>query len=105
MLVGPYGLLWTYCSCPYAAYIICAILWTPVLTPKVIMYTVGPSGYKYPLCTSSTLSLYSLTNTLCLLHSQHLQVGCISLISCTLMAVQQSVPWERIKCYATRAKN
>jgi hypothetical protein len=37
----------------------------------------------------STLLLYSLTNTLCLLHSQHLQVGCISLISCTLMAAQQ----------------
>jgi hypothetical protein len=55
MLVGPYGLLWTYCSRPYAAYVICAILWTSVLTPKVIMYTVGPPGYKYPLCTSSTL--------------------------------------------------
>jgi hypothetical protein len=33
----------------------------PVLTPKVIIYTVGPLGYKYPLCTSSTSSLYSLT--------------------------------------------
>ena len=61
----------------------------PLLTPKVIMYTVGPPGYKYPLCTNSTPSLYSLTNTLCLLHMQHLQVGCISLISCALMAVQQ----------------
>jgi hypothetical protein len=73
----------------YTPYVICAILWMLVLTPKVIMYTVEPSGYKYPLCISSTLSLYSLTNTLCLLHSQHLQVGCISLISCTLMAAQQ----------------
>jgi hypothetical protein len=70
MLIGPYGLLWTYYSRPYTAYVICAILWTPLLTPKVIMYTVGPPGYKYPLCTSSTLLLYSLTNTLCLLHLQ-----------------------------------
>jgi hypothetical protein len=61
----------------------------PLLTPKVIMYTVGPPRYKYTLCTSSTLSLYSLTIILCLLHLQHLQVGCISLISCTLMAAQQ----------------
>jgi hypothetical protein len=42
----------------------------PLLTPKVIMYTVGPLGYKYPLCTNSTLLLYSLTITLCLLHLQ-----------------------------------
>jgi hypothetical protein len=70
MLVGPYGLLWTYCSHPYAAYVICAILWMPLLTPKVIMYTVGPPGYKYPLCTSSILSLYSLTIIVCLLHLQ-----------------------------------
>jgi hypothetical protein len=33
----------------------------PVLTPKVIMYMVEPPGYKYALCTSSTPSLYSLT--------------------------------------------
>jgi hypothetical protein len=44
ILVGPYGLLWTYCSRPYAAYVICAILWTLVLTPKVIMYIVGVTG-------------------------------------------------------------
>jgi hypothetical protein len=30
----------------------------PVLTPKVIMYMVEPSRYKYPLCISSTLLLY-----------------------------------------------
>jgi hypothetical protein len=68
----------------------------PVLTPKVIMYTVGPPGYEYPLYISSTLSLYSLINTLCLLHLQHLQVGCISLISCTSMAAQHSI-WAGVQ--------
>jgi hypothetical protein len=53
------------------------------------MYTVDPPGYKYPLCIGSTLLLYSLAIHSACYTCKHLQVGCISLISCTLMAVQQ----------------
>ena len=37
MYICPYGYRWTYCSRPIDTYVICTILWTPVLTPMVIM--------------------------------------------------------------------
>ena len=68
LYVCPYGYRWTYCSCPIVAYIICTILWTPLLTLMVIMNTMWPPRYKYPLCTSSTPSLLSLNTHTCLIH-------------------------------------
>ena len=57
---------WTYCSRPIVAYIIYAILWTPLLTLTVIMNTIGPQGINIPLCTSNTCCLSDT-------HSLHLQ--------------------------------